>query len=457
MATERKYLSLEKLGLYDEKIKALMDVKDTAVLGEAKTYADGLADNYDPAGSAATALADAKTYADGKDAAIAAAKKAGDDAQADVDALEVKVGTVAEGKTVVGLIGEAQAAADAAQGDVDALETKVGEIPADSSASTVIGYVDEKTTGIAKQSELDEVKAQVNTNKTDIATIKGDYLKAADKTELQGNIDTVSGKVTTLIGSDADKSVRTIANEELAAQLIPENAKESLDTLQEIAAWIQAHPDDATAMNQAITALQNLVGTIPEGVTATNIVAYIQEVVAAEKTRAEGVESGLDTRIAAIETKFGDGDGSVADMIADAKAEAISTAAADATTKANQAKTDAVTEANGYTDTEVAKVKAIADANTAAIATKANASDLTALTARVKTAEEEIDTLQADVDAVEAKAAANETAITNANAEIAKKANATDLTALETRVAANETAIAAFVEISEAEINALFA
>lgn len=457
MATERKYLSLEKLGLYDEKIKALMDAKDTAVLGEAKTYADGLADNYDPAGSAATALADAKTYADGKDAAIAAAKKAGDDAQADVDALEVKVGTVAEGKTVVGLIGEAQAAADAAQGDVDALETKVGEIPADSSASTVIGYVDEKTTGIAKQSELDEVKAQVNTNKTDIATIKGDYLKAADKTELQGNIDTVSGKVTTLIGSDADKSVRTIANEELAAQLIPENAKESLDTLQEIAAWIQAHPDDATAMNQAITALQNLVGTIPEGVTATNIVAYIQEVVAAEKTRAEGVESGLDTRIAAIETKFGDGDGSVADMIADAKAEAISTAAADATTKANQAKTDAVTEANGYTDTEVAKVKAIADANTAAIATKANASDLTALTARVKTAEEEIDTLQADVDAVEAKAAANETAITNANAEIAKKANATDLTALETRVAANETAIAAFVEISEAEINALFA
>lgn len=456
MATERKYLSLEKLGLYDEKIKALMDTKDTAVLGEAKTYADGLADNYDPAGSAATALADAKTYADGKDAAIAAAKKAGDDAQADVDALEVKVGTVADGKTVVGLIGEAQAAADAAQGDVDALETKVGEIPADSDASTVIGYVDEKTTGIAKQSELDEVKAQVNTNKTDIATIKGDYLKAADKTELQGNIDTVSGKVTTLIGSDADKSVRTIANEELAAQLIPESAKESLDTLQEIAAWIQAHPDDATAMNQAITALQNLVGTIPEGVTATNIVAYIQEVVAAEKTRAEGVESGLDTRIAAIETKFGD-DGSVADMIADAKAEAISTAAADATTKANQAKTDAVTEANGYTDTEVAKVKAIADANTTAIATKANASDLTVLTERVTTAEEEIDTFQADVDAVEAKAAANETAITNVNAEIAKKANATDLTALETRVAANETAIASFVEISEAEINALFA
>ena len=457
MATERKYLSLDKLSLYDGKIKALMDTKDAAILASAKEHAEGLADNYDPAGSAATALADAKTYADGKDAAIAAAKKAGDDAQADVDALEVKVGTVAEGKTVVGLIGEAQAAADAAQGDVDALETKVGEIPADSGASTVIGYVDKKTTGIAKQSELDEVKAQVNTNKTDIATIKGDYLKAADKTKLQGNIDTVGGKVTTLIGSDADKSVRTIANEELAAQLIPENAKESLDTLQEIAAWIQAHPDDATAMNQAITALQNLVGTIPEGVTATNIVAYIQEVVAAEKTRAEGVESGLDSRLDDVEAKLGTGTGSVTEQIATAKSEAISTAAADATEKANQAKTDAVTEANSYTDTEVAKVKAIADANTAEIAKKADTTALTALTERVTTAEGEIDTLQTEMDAVETKAAANETAITNANAEIAKKANASDLTALETRVAANETAIAAFVEISEAEINALFA
>lgn len=70
------------------------------------------------------------------------------------------------------------------------------------------------------------------------------------------DVSTLEGKVTTLIGSDTNKSVRTIANEELAAQLIPANAGEALDTLQEIAAWIQAHPGDATAMNSAITALQ---------------------------------------------------------------------------------------------------------------------------------------------------------------------------------------------------------
>ena len=65
--------------------------------------------------------------------------------------------------------------------------------------------------------------------------------------------------VDTLIGSDTGKSVRTIANEELAAQLIPESAQESLDTLAEIAAWIQEHPDDAATMNAAITKLNGIV------------------------------------------------------------------------------------------------------------------------------------------------------------------------------------------------------
>ena len=55
-----------------------------------------------------------------------------------------------------------------------------------------------------------------------------------------------------LIGEDAEKSVRTIAAEELAAQLIPEKAAESLDSLQEIADWIQAHPNDAAALNSKI-------------------------------------------------------------------------------------------------------------------------------------------------------------------------------------------------------------
>lgn len=95
------------------------------------------------------------------------------------------------------------------------------------------------------------------------------------------DLTTLDGKVATLIGSDTSKSVRTIANEELAAQLIPDDAKDALDTLQEIAAWIQEHPDDAAAMNSSIENLENYVGTIPQGATSTDVVSYINEVVAA--------------------------------------------------------------------------------------------------------------------------------------------------------------------------------
>lgn len=79
--------------------------------------------------------------------------------------------------------------------------------------------------------------------------------ETADITELRAT-------VATLVGTDASQSVRQIATGVLTEALIPEGAKESLDTLQEIAAWIQQHPDDATAMNGKITVLQEKVGTL---------------------------------------------------------------------------------------------------------------------------------------------------------------------------------------------------
>lgn len=66
------------------------------------------------------------------------------------------------------------------------------------------------------------------------------------------NIGTQSNKLSALIGGDENMTVRAIAAAELAKQLVPENAQESLDTLEEIAAWIQAHPSDASAMNEQI-------------------------------------------------------------------------------------------------------------------------------------------------------------------------------------------------------------
>jgi hypothetical protein len=93
----------------------------------------------------------------------------------------------------------------------------------------------------------------------------------------------VSGKVNTLVGDDTGKSVRTIANEELAKQLIPEGASESLDTLQEIAAWIQKHPEDASAMNTAISKLEAIVAGIGGDGEKATVAAYVSDAIAALK------------------------------------------------------------------------------------------------------------------------------------------------------------------------------
>ena len=161
--------------------------------------------------------------------------------------------------------------------------------------------------------------------RADIDTIKNDYLKSSDKTELQNNINTVDLLVDTLIDTDTGKTIREIANDELAKQLIPEEAKESLDTLAEIAAWIQDHPDDAAAMNKAIEDLEKFVGTLPEGITSTTIIGYIQEAIGAENSRAEDAEDKLSQRIGTLETAIGES-GSIASDINAAKQEAINAA-----------------------------------------------------------------------------------------------------------------------------------
>lgn len=92
---------------------AIAAIKDGDSIDSFKDVETALA-GKEVAGAAADALAEAKQYADGKDEAIAAAKKAGDDAQSDVDALETDMGNVdglsTTNKTVVGAINEVLAA-----------------------------------------------------------------------------------------------------------------------------------------------------------------------------------------------------------------------------------------------------------------------------------------------------------------------------------------------------------
>ena len=279
--------------------------------------------------------------------AIAAAKKAGTDAQADVDALEGKVGTVADGKTVVGLISEAKtqadkgvtdaatakAAADAAQADVDALETKVGTVP---EKKTVVQMIADAQAAATYDDTA--VKASIKANTDAIGVLNGadtvdgsvaNAVKTA-QTTLQSNIDTVSGKVTTLVGSvsgDDTKSARTIASEEVAK--IVAGADTAYDTLKEISDWISSHKSDASAMNSAIAALEAIVDGIGgEGEKAT-VKAYVDDAIAAlnigDYAKAADL-TALAGRVSTVEGKIATingGDttvGSIKKALADAKA-----------------------------------------------------------------------------------------------------------------------------------------
>ena len=80
--------------------------------------------------------------------------------------------------------------------------------------------------------------------------------------------------VTTVVGSDSGKSMRTVANEELAAQLLSGKADADFKTLQDLAAWLEDHPESAAAMNEAIeanaTAIENEVTRATSAETALN-------------------------------------------------------------------------------------------------------------------------------------------------------------------------------------------
>jgi hypothetical protein len=450
---EKKYIDLTGLTRYDEKIKAVIDSKDAAALKSAKDYADSLAGNYDAAGTAETKVQElANGQVKTNTAAISKlngdAKTEGSVAKAVADAqagLETKISA-------------ADAKAAAAQTAADNLKAYVGTIPEGATSTDVVSYVNEKTADIATDASLSALTKRVGTAEGKITAAEGNI------TNLSGRADAVEGKVTTLIGEDTGKSARTIANEELTKQLIPENAKDSLNTLQEIAAWIQNHPDDASAMNTAISVLKTKVGDIPEGATATTIVAYIKELVDAEKTRAAGVEGGLDTRVKAVEAKLGDGDGSVAKQI-----EAAVKVETDARVAADGALDGKITTAQSAADKAQGDIDALKDV----VASKAAASDVTALTTRVTTAEKDVDDLQAAIAAdgkVTVAIADAKKAGTDAQATADK--NKTDIAGLTTTVGGHTTTLSShgdrisaletkvgdgFVAITNEEIDGLFA
>lgn len=189
-----------------------------AILGE-KDYAHTVKDAYELAnGKTTMAAVEAKGYAvkTEVDTAVAEAKAAGDNAQTAVDNLSAKVGTVPADKTIVQMIADAQTAAT---------------------------YNDTDIKG--------RVKA-----------IEDDYLKAADKTALEGKINTEKDRLDTFLNA-------------------AEVGDAAVDTLKEIQDYITSHGTAADEMVKNIGANKTAIET--------------------EVTRATGIENGLKSRLDTLE------------------------------------------------------------------------------------------------------------------------------------------------------------
>ena len=312
---------------------------------------------------------EAQGYADAKDAAISAAKDAADAAQADVDALEGKVGTVPADKTVVQMISDAQAAATyddtALKGRISANETAIATLNGTGEGSVSKQVADAVASIVADAPEayntLKEISdwisshasdaasmnSQINTNKTDIANLTalvgslpetatsdtvvgyideaiaalqiGDYAKAADLTAAVDRIGTAEGKITTLEGkvkAIEDKNISDGANKVEASTT---NGNIKIDGVETV---VYTHPA-AHAISE-VTGLQDALDA------------------KATQTSLDTTNANVTANTNAISVINGTGDGSFAKADATLKTELQ--------TYADQSETDAVATSKAYTE-----------------------------------------------------------------------------------------------------------
>lgn len=450
MATTKKYISLDKLSLYDEKIKKVISDGDAAALSSAKSYADGLAVNYDSAGSAAAV----QTKLDGEVLRAKAAEEANaglaNAAQADVDALETYVGTIPADATSTNVVAYVQektaniASTDVVQGLTDRVEAVEGEV--DAIQADYLKAADKTELSNAIAAEKERAEGIEGGLETRLAAVEADYLKGADKQELQGGINT---------NADAIAAIKEDVDVFFANADMTESAKDTLKELQEyiasdetgasaMAASIKQNGDDIDAVEGRVGTLEGEMDTV-EGKVST---------IEGNITTLQGEDTAIKGRLDAIESTLGES-GSVAGDIATAKQEAIDAAAADATSKANTAESNAKTYADGLNTSMNSRVEALeaidhSHANQAELDLIASGDKAKWDAAAAKAHEHENKTV---IDAItEAKVTAWDTAEGNS------KTYADGLnTAMDTRMTAVETGLAAYVEVSEEDINGLFA
>lgn len=120
----------------------------------------------------------------------------------------------------------------------------------------------------------------------------------SDLEALTTKVNTLDSNLTKVIGTDINKSMRSVASEVVTTEVakIVDGAPEAFDTLKEIAAWIQGSDSsatDAADMLADITALNNAVfGTAEKDGLVTEVATLKQGL-----TDLTGTVSGLNTKL----------------------------------------------------------------------------------------------------------------------------------------------------------------
>ena len=243
------------------------------------------------------------------------------------------------------------------QGGVSTLWTRIAEEVAKVDAKAADNAADILAHGTRLDAAEKAIEA-LEAGTYDDSELRG--LIADNKTAHEAN----AAAITTLNGgAEVVGSVTNTANAAAAAKVaeIVAGANADFDTLKEIADWILNDTTGAADMANDIAALQGQMAGIESTVVAAiasaieaalKIEGVDKYALASELTSLAGrvktlEDANLDNRVKALEDMFGGAEGTVEDLIADAKAEAISTAAGDATTKANNAETAAKAYADG--------------------------------------------------------------------------------------------------------------
>ena len=261
--------------------------------------------------------------------AIAAAKKAGDDALALIGTVPANVnGTPTS--TVVAYVDAKVAETASTSGELNtrltAVESKVG----DSTKGLVKDVADLKTTvgnagsGLVKKvtdietslTETGTVGAKIKANADAIAGIKNGKTLASFgdvEAELTGYQKAIAentyaayayqAKVDTLIGEDANKSARAIAKEEAdtAVAGVVASAPEAFDTLKEIANWIGSGAVENTTAASMLTDINNLKTTV--GDADSGLVKDVADLKAVGAQKVEASATNGNIKIGGVETQ----------------------------------------------------------------------------------------------------------------------------------------------------------